>query len=112
MLLVVTYSRAARRTLRNVCSAHEESVVRQFGRAALFEWTELAAFHALRMREKHGLDVEIDRVERFEPASVPAAVREAATAYERRETPSLPYRQFAAGSDHPDPASMAGEPLE
>jgi len=112
VLLVVTYSRAARRTLRNVCSAHEESVVRQFGRAAMFEATELSAFHALRMQEKHGLDVEIDRVERFEPASVPESVRDAATAYENRDTPSLPYRQFASGRDHPDPASMRGEPLE
>ena len=112
MLLVVTYSREARRTLRNVCDAHEEAVVRQFRRAAMFEATELAAFHALRMREKHGLDVEIDRVERFEPASVPEEVRAAATAYEDRDAPSLPYRQFAAGSEFPAPGTMRGEPLD
>lgn len=112
MLLVVTYSRKARRTLRNVCARHEETVVTSFGRAALFEATELAAFHAMRMREKHGLDVEVDRVEPLEPTGVPPAISEAATAYEDREQPSLPYRQFAAGTDHPDPDAMRGEPLE
>lgn len=106
VLLVVTYSREARRTLRNVCRSHEESVVRTFGRAALFEGTEFAAFQALRMREKHGVDVQIERVEHFDPADVPERVREAARAYEARETRSLPYRQFAAGTDHPEPASL------
>lgn len=106
MLLVVTYSREARRTLRNVCRSHEGVVVRRFGRAALLEGTEFGAFQALRMREKHGVDVQIERVETFDPADVPSRVREAATAYEGRETASLPYRQFAAGTDHPEPASM------
>lgn len=106
MFLVITYSRAARRTLRNVCRAHEDAVVRRFGRAALFEATAFGAFHALRMREKHAIDVQIERVEPFVASDVPADVREAATAYEDRETPSLPYRQFAAGTDHPSPSSM------
>jgi hypothetical protein len=106
VLLVVTYSRAARRTLRNVCRSHEGSVVRSFGRAALLEGTEFAAFQALRMREKHGVDVQIERVERFDPADVPARVRDAAAAYEARERPALPYRQFAVGSEHPAPETL------
>jgi len=59
VLLVVTYSRASRRTLRNVCRAHEDVVVRRFGRVALLEETEFAAFQALRLREKHGGDVQV-----------------------------------------------------
>lgn len=106
MLLVITYSRAARQSLRNVCRAHEDCVVRQFGRAALFEATAFGAFQALRLREKHGLDVQLERVEPFVESEVPASVREAAAAYEDRDAPSLPYRQFAAGTDHPTPESM------
>jgi hypothetical protein len=111
VLLVVTYSRAARRTLRNVCRSHEDSVVRSFGRAALLEGSEFAAFQALRMREKHGVDVQVERVERFDPADVPARVRDAAEAYEAREQSALPYRQFAAGTDHPDPETLRGAGL-
>lgn len=111
MLLVVTYSRAARRTLRNVCRSHGESVVRSFGRAALLEGSEFAAFQALRMREKHGVDVQIERVAHFDPADVPERVRDAAAAYEDREQASVPYRQFAAGTDHPDPEALRGAEL-
>lgn len=106
MLLVVTYSRAARRTLRNVCRAHEGAVVRRFGRAALLAGTEFAAFQALRLREKHGGDVQIERVEPFEPPDVPARVREAARAYESRANAATPYRQFAAGRDLPSPGTL------
>lgn len=109
MLLVVTYSRGARRDLRNVCRAHEDCVVRQLGSAALLSATEFAAFQALRLREKHGLDVQLERVQPFEPADVPEAVREAARAYEGREQPSTPYRQFASGREHPSPSVMRGE---
>jgi hypothetical protein len=108
VLLVVTYSRAARQTLRNVCRSHAGTVVRRFGRAALLADTEFAAFQALRLREKHGVDVQIERVERFDPADVPARVRRAAEAYEDRERAALPYRQFAAGTDHPDPDALRG----
>ena len=111
MLLVVTYTRAARRDLRNVCRAHEESVVRQFGRAALLSATEFGAFQALRLREKHGLDVQLERVRPFEPADVPAHVREAARAYEAREVASTPYRQFVAGREFPGPDELRGEEL-
>ena len=106
MLLVITYSRAARQSLRNVCRAHEDCVVRRFGRAALLESTAFGAFQALRLREKHDLDVQLERVEPFVERDVPRRVREAATAYEHRDQPSVPYRQFAAGTDHPAPESM------
>lgn len=106
MLLVITYSRTARQTLRNVCRAHEDAVVRRLGRAALLEATGFGAFQALRMRAKHGVDVQVERVEPFVASDVPADVREAASAYEDRETAAVPYRQFAAGTDHPSPASL------
>jgi len=112
VLLVVTYSRAARTTLRNVCRTHEETVVRRFGRAALLAETELGAFLALRLREKHAADVQIERTAPFnEFEAVPERVRVAAEAYEARETPSTPYTRFAAGTDHPSPAAMRGEEL-
>jgi len=111
VLLVATYSRAARRDLRNVCRAHEDCVVRQFGRAALLSLTEFGAFQALRLREKHGLDVQVERVTPFEPEDVPAHVREAASAYEAREEPSTPYQRFAAGRDLPAPEAMEGKEL-
>ena len=107
MLLVVTYSRAARATLRNVCRSHEATVVRRFGRAALLEETELGAFLSLRLREKHGEDVQIERTSPLnEFEAVPDRVREAARAYERRDEPSTPYAKFAVGTDHPDPEAL------
>lgn len=112
VLLVVTYSRAARRTLRNVCRRHEDAVAAQFGRAALLEPTAFAALQALRCREKHGPDVAVHRVGPLGDGDVPADVRQAARAYEDRETPALPYRQFAAGTEHPDPETLRERALE
>lgn len=107
MLLVITYSRAARTSLRNVCRAHAGSVVRRFGRAALFEATEFGAFLGLRLREKHPDDVQLERTRPLnEFGDVPAAVREAARAYEARAHRNTPYAAFAAGSDHPEPARL------
>ena len=107
MLLIATYSRGARTTLRNVCRSHEDSVVRRFGRAALLRETEWAAFLACRLRAKHGADVQVERTEPFnEFAALRPAVREAAVAYEDRDAASTPYAKFAAGADHPDPAAM------
>lgn len=107
MLLVIAYSRAARQTLRNVCRAHEDSVVRHFGRAALLEPTEFSAFQALRLREKHGTGVQVEWTQPFnEFEQVPEGVREAATAYEQRETVATPYERFAAGRELPDPDRM------
>ncbi|USZ66996.1 hypothetical protein NGM10_09670 [Halorussus salilacus] len=112
MLLVVTYSQAARQTLRNVCNGHEEAVVQRFGRAVLFEATELGAFLALRLRAKHTGDVQIERTAPFnEFDEVPRAVREAAAAYEGRDSPSTPYAKFAAGTDHPDPEELVDAEL-
>ena len=112
MLLVVAYSRGARATLRNVCRAHEEVVVRRFGRVALLEETKFAAFQALRLREKYGADVQIERTEPFnEFAALDSRVRDAARAYEDRERPSVPYRVFAAGTEYPDPEEMRGTDL-
>mgnify|MGYP006876393516 FL=1 len=112
MLLVVTYSRRARETLRNACRSHEETVVRQFGRAALLRETEYGAFLTCRLRERHAEDVQIERTAPFnEFADAPDAVREAAVAYERRDSPYTPYDRFAAGTDHPDAAEMRGREL-
>jgi len=107
VLLIVTYSRAARRTLRNVCRSHEECVVRRFGRAALLEGTEFGAFQALRLREKHGPEVQVEWTRPFnEFERVREGVRRAARAYEDRDQPATPYARFASGRDHPDPETM------
>jgi hypothetical protein len=112
VLLVVTYSRAARRDLRNVCRSHEATVVRRFGRAALFEPTEHGALLACRLREKHPDDVQVERTRPFnEFTDADAVVREAAAAYEARDEPSVPYRRFAAGTDHPDPETLKARDL-
>lgn len=106
MFLVITYSRSARSSLRNVTRAHEETTVRHFGRAALLAGTAFGAFQVCRLREKHGRDVQVERVEPFVPRDVPDDVRDAATAYEARDRPSVPYRQFASGTDLPDPETL------
>lgn len=112
MLLVVTYSRAARQTLRNVVRTYEETTVERLGRAALLAETELGALLALRLREKHDEDVLVERTGAFnEFADVPETVRTAATAYEARETPSLPYDAFAADRGHPTTDDLRERPL-
>ncbi len=108
MFLVITYSRAARPSLRNVSRAHEDDVVRHFGRAALFEGTGFGAFQALRLREKHGLDVQVERVAPFAESDLPDPVCRAAREYEDRDSASTPYRQFAAGTDLPGPEELRG----
>jgi hypothetical protein len=113
VLLVVTYSREARTTLRNVCRTHEGTVVRRFGRAALFEATEFGAFLAVRLREKHGGDVQLERTAPLNTyADVPDRVREAAAAYEDRDVASTPYDKFAVGTDHPSPAALRDRELD
>lgn len=112
MLLIITYSRAARQTLRNICTTHEECVVRRFGRAALLKSTELGAFLALRLYEKHGAEVQLERTKPLnEFRDVPDAVRAAASAYESRENPSTPYDKFAVGTGHPSPDAMRNAEL-
>jgi len=112
VLLVVTYSRSARQTLRNACEAHEETVVRRFGRAALLEESEFGAFLALRLRAEYGVDVQVERTEPLnEFEAVPERVREAARAYADRERASTPYAKFASGEEHPDPTAMKDREL-
>lgn len=107
MILVVIYSVGARQTLRNVCEAHEDTVVRRFGRAALFRETQFGAFLALRLREKHGCDVQIERTRPFnEFLAVPDSVRAAARAYEDRSTPSTSYAKFQRHTEHPAPGEL------
>lgn len=113
MLLVVTYSRAARQALRNGCRSHEDALVQRFGRAALLEPTEFGAFLALRLRVEHGADVQVERTEPLVAGrDVPERVRSAATAYAERDERSTPYAKFAAGRDHPDPAPMKASELD
>lgn len=112
MLLVVTYSQDARTSLRNICRTHKESVVRRFGRAVLFDETHYAVFLALRLREKHPDDVQLERTEPFnEFRDAPDAVREAAMAYAHRSDPNTPYPKFAAGTSHPSPAALKDRKL-
>jgi hypothetical protein len=107
VLLVVTYSRSARTSLRNVCRTHADTVVRQFGRAALLDESQYGAFLALRLVEKHGADVHVELTRPLnEFTDVPEPVRMAARAYERRDSASTPYHAFARGTDHPSPASL------
>lgn len=112
MLLAITYSRAARQTLRNVCDAHPETVVRRFGRAALLRETAFGAFVACRLLAKHGGDVQVERTRAFnEFDDAPDDVRRAAEAYEAREKRSTPYAKFAAGTNHPDPDDLRDREL-
>jgi len=107
VLLVVTYSKAARTSLRNVCRTHADSVVRRFGRAALLAETEHGAFLALRLREKYGGDVQLERTEPFnEFRDVRDPVREAARAYAERDNENTAYAKFAVGTEHPAPGAM------
>ncbi|QZA89656.1 hypothetical protein K0C01_05925 [Salinarchaeum sp. IM2453] len=102
MLLVVTYSQEARQTLRNICNAHEDAIVRRFGRAALLESTQRGALLGLRLTEKHGADVQIERTEPFNKyRDTPERVRKAATAYENQAHANTPYHQFVAGTEYP-----------
>lgn len=112
MLLVVTYSRGARQSLRNVCRAHEQPVVRRFGRVALLAETEFGAFQALRLRAKHGEAVQIEQTRPFnEFESVPEGIRDAADTYEQRDQSAVPYAAFASGRDLPEPEEMKGTEL-
>ncbi|WP_372910516.1 hypothetical protein [Salinigranum sp.] len=107
MLLVVTYSRAARTSLRNVCRTHEETVVRRFGRAALLDDTHHGAFLALRLAEKHDADVHVELTRPLnEFADVPDEIRAAARAYESRDSPSTPYHAFVRDTDYPSPSTL------
>jgi hypothetical protein len=112
VLLVIVYSREARQTLRNVCRAHEGTVVRQAGRVALLAETEFGAFQALRLRAKHGVEVQLERTRPFnEFEGVREDVREAAQAYETRDEPATPYAAFASGRGLPSKTEMQDREL-
>lgn len=109
---VVADSPDASQTLRNICNAYEEAVVRRFGRAVLFEPTELGAFLAFRLRSKHGDEVHIGRAGQLrEERLAYRRALEAARAFERRESVSTPYPKFAAGTEFPLPDAMADRPI-
>ena len=102
MLLVVTFSTEARQSLRNSCRADPAVAVRRLGRAALCRETELGALLALRLRAKHPDDVVIEVTRPLnEFADVPERVREAAKAFEDRDSPSTSYANFVSGTDFP-----------
>jgi hypothetical protein len=112
VLLVVAYSRAARRSLRNVCRAHEDAVVRRFGQAALLEATAFGGFLALRLREKHDAAIQVERTRPFnEFDALDEEVRTAAAAYEDRDEPATPYARYATGRDLPSKESMRAREL-
>ena len=69
--------------------------------------TEHGAFLALRLREKHPDDVQLERTEPFnEFRDVPEPVREAARAYESRPNRNTAYAKFVVDSPHPNPAEL------
>ncbi len=112
MLLVIAYSSAARQQLRNLEHAHADVFVRRFGRTALLSETELGALLGLRLRERHGPDVQLARTEPLnEFSTVPERVREAARAYADRDKRSTPYHNFAAGTRHPSVEALRGQEL-
>ncbi|PSP40035.1 hypothetical protein BRC71_00980 [Halobacteriales archaeon QH_7_65_31] len=111
MLLVVAYSRAARRTLRNLCREHEETVIREFGRAVLFEPTGHGALLACRLRERYPDAVRVERTRPFNEFTVPE-IHDAAVAYEREASKYTPYARFATGTDHPGPETLRDRVLD
>jgi hypothetical protein len=112
VLLVIAYSRGARTSLRNVCRSQEGVVIRRAGRVALLAETEFGAFQALRLRAKHGTEIQVERTEPFNEFDlVREPVRRAAEAYEARDQPATPYAAFAAGRELPAPSEMRGREL-
>lgn len=112
MLLVVAYSQPARRSIRNICRIHPDSIIRSAGRVTFFHETEFSAFQALRLKEKHDHGaIQVEQTEQFNPFTVREAVRNAAIAYEQRDTPSLPYSKFAAKTQYPSTEEMKANRL-
>jgi hypothetical protein len=107
MLLVAAHSEGARVSLRNALAAHEETVVRRFGRAVLLQETAFAGFIACRLRAEYGTAIQVERTEPFVAAEwLSESVQSAATAYANREVRTTPYSAFAADTAHPDPDEM------
>ena len=98
--------------LRNMSRHHRETVVDRFGRAAILGDTALSGFLAVRLRCRFGDAVAIERTRPFnEHIDCPAAVREAAAAFEAREDRHVPYQVCAAGEAVPTKAEMLRESL-
>ncbi len=96
MLLVVAHAKDARQDLRNACTRNPEAVVRRFGRAVLLAETELGAFLALHLRERHGADVQLETTRPLDATqAVPDRVHDAVTAYTERSHPNTPYATVA-----------------
>lgn len=111
-MLVIAYSSSARQQLRNLERAHVDAFLRRFGRVGLLRETEYGALLALRMRERHGQDVQVSLTEPLnEFDHVPDRVREAATAYAARDTPSTPYDKFVSDTPHPPVAELRDREL-
>ncbi len=86
--------------------------MRQTGRVALLAETEFGAFQALRLRAKHGVEVQLERTRPFnEFEGVREGVREAAQAYETRDEPATPYAAFASGRELPSKTEMQDREL-
>lgn len=107
MLLVVAHAKDARQDLRNACTRHPEAVVRRFGRAVLLAETELGAFLALYLRERHGAAVQLERTRPLDPPrTIPARVHDAVITYANRTHPSIPYSTIAARDGLPTTADL------
>lgn len=112
MLLVIAYTSPARQQLRNVERSHSDAFVRRFGRVGLLEETEFGALLALRLRERHGADVQVAMTDPFnEFDHVPDQVREAAVSFAGRDTRATPYDKFASGTPHPQIDELRGREL-
>lgn len=78
----------------------------------MFEETAFGAFLALRLREKHPDDVQIERTEPLnEFRDLPKTVLEAAVAYENRTNANTPYEKFAVDGPHPSPSELKRQEL-
>lgn len=107
VLLVVAHAKTARQDLRNACTRHPEAVVRRFGRAVLLAETELGAFLALHLRERHGADVQLERTQPLDaPRTVPDRVHDAVAAYADRTHPNTPYATIADRENLPTTADL------
>jgi len=102
VLLVVAHATDARQDLRNACTRNPEAVVRRFGRAVLLAETELGAFLALHLHDRHGPDVQLERTQPLDvDRTIPARVHDAVDAYANRQHPNTPYATVAERDDLP-----------
>jgi hypothetical protein len=101
VLLVVAHTMNARQDLRNACTRHPEVVVRRFGRAVFLAETELGAFLALTLRDRHAGGVQVERTRPLDASDVPERVHDAVATFAARDHPNTPYATIAARDDLP-----------